>query len=219
MEKFLGDIWLDISTININKEGGGTETLTNAQKPEKLLERIIQVSTQPNDIILDFHLGSGTTTAVAQKMGRQYIGVEQMDYIDTISIERMKKVILGEQGGISKTLDWQGGGSFVYCELAKCNQTFVDEIKSVKADTDCEKLLEQILKTGFISHKVNPADIRENAKEFKELSLKDKKRFLLDLLDKNMLYVNLCDMDDKDYNISKNDKAFTKSFYGKKGGN
>ncbi len=61
-------------------------------KPEALLKRIIEISTKENDIILDFHLGSGTTSAVAHKMGRQYIGIEQMDYIENVTIERLKKV-------------------------------------------------------------------------------------------------------------------------------
>ncbi|MDI9355064.1 MAG: site-specific DNA-methyltransferase [Cyanobium sp. MAG06] len=75
------------------------------QKSEALLKRIIEISTNPNDIVLDYHLGSGTTAAVAHKMGRQYIGIEQMDYIENISVERLKKVIEGEQGGISKSIN------------------------------------------------------------------------------------------------------------------
>lgn len=86
-------------------------------KPEALIEHLIKASTQPNDIVLDFFLGSGTTAAVAHKMGRKYIGVEQMDYIDTIAVERLKKVIDGEQGGISKAVGWQGGGSFVRLDI------------------------------------------------------------------------------------------------------
>jgi len=116
ISRFLGDLWTHISTININKEGG-VKTLENGQKPEELLKTIIELSTKPNDLIMDYHLGSGTTCAVAHKMERQYIGIEQMDYIETISVERMKKVIEGEQGGISKAIEWKGGGSFVYAEL------------------------------------------------------------------------------------------------------
>jgi len=92
LHKYIGDLWLDISTININKEGG-MQVFSNGQKPEKLLQRIIEMSTDPGDIVLDYHLGSGTTAAVAHKMGRQYIGIEQMDYVETIAVERLKKVI------------------------------------------------------------------------------------------------------------------------------
>ena len=73
-------------------------------------------------------MGSATTQAVAHKMNRQYIGVEQMDYINTVSIPRLQKVIEGEQGGVSTDLDWQGGGSFVYVELAKENQEIVESL-------------------------------------------------------------------------------------------
>ena len=90
------------------------------QKSEKLLQRIIEVSTNENDIVLDFHLGSGTTCAVANKLKRQYIGIEQITAQTETSIMRLKKVIDGtDQSGISKSVNWQGGGDFVYFELAK----------------------------------------------------------------------------------------------------
>jgi adenine-specific DNA-methyltransferase len=93
------------------------ETPFATPKPEKLLQRIIELATNENDLILDFFSGSGTTAAVAHKMNRRYIGIEQMDYIETISVERLKQVIEGEQGGISKAVGWNGGGSFIYAEL------------------------------------------------------------------------------------------------------
>jgi len=86
-------------------------------KPEDLIKSFLDMATNKNDLIMDFHLGSGTTCAVAHKMGRRYIGIEQMDYIEDIAVERMKKVIDGEQGGISKSVEWKGGGSFIYAEL------------------------------------------------------------------------------------------------------
>ena len=76
-------------------------------KPERLIYNLLNISTNKNDIVLDFFMGSGTTQAVAHKMNRQYIGIEQMDYIETVSVERLKKVIEGEQGGISKDVEWQ----------------------------------------------------------------------------------------------------------------
>ena len=86
-------------------------------KPEGLIMDILKFATQENDLVMDFFLGSGTTAAVAHKMNRQYIGIEQMDYIESVSVERLKKVIEGEQGGISKAINWQGGGEFIYFEL------------------------------------------------------------------------------------------------------
>ena len=87
----VGDLWLDIGWDGVGNEGG--IKLKAGKKPEKLLQRIIEMSTDYGDIVLDFHLGSGTTAAVAHKMGRQYIGIEQMSYIQTIAVARLKKVI------------------------------------------------------------------------------------------------------------------------------
>lgn len=212
----LSTVWRheDIPKADVQNEGG--IDFPRSKKPEQLLRRIIEISTNENDIVLDFFVGSGTTCAVAHKMGRQYIGVEQMDYIDELTITRLKNVLKGDSTGISKAVNWQGGGSFVYCELAKCNQRFVDEVARVKTDSELTTLLNNVLDTGFISSKVNPAEIA-GAADFEALSIDDKKRFILEILDKNMLYVNLCDLDDKEYCISDEAKAFTRSFYGLEG--
>ena len=119
ISKLVTDFWEDIDFNNTQNEGG--VSFPAGKKPEGLITRIIDMSTEPNDIVLDFFLGSGTTAAVAHKMGRKYIGIEQMDYIDTIAVERLKKVIDGEQGGISKAVGWQGGGSFVRLDIDDIN--------------------------------------------------------------------------------------------------
>ena len=212
-------IWQEIDTnTNATKnqiELFGESVFTNP-KPEDLIKRAIELSTEENDIVLDFFMGSATTQAVALKMKRRFIGFEQMDYVHTVSIPRLIKVMQGEQTGVSKDVNWQGGGSFVYCELAKLNQNYVDKIESATTDAELTVLLAEIIDTDFISCKVNPAEIKENAKSFEELTVDDKKRFLMELLDKNQLYVNYCDIDDENYHISEEDKAFTKSFYGDK---
>ncbi len=112
--KQIDNFWADIG--NLNRSSDNICGLSG-QKPETLIERIINLSTKENDLVMDFHLGSGTTCAVAHKMNRRYIGIEQMDYIEDIAVERLKKVIDGEQGGISKAVNWSGGGEFVYAEL------------------------------------------------------------------------------------------------------
>ena len=183
-------------------------------KPELLINHIFDIATKPGDIVLDFFLGSGTTAAVAHKKGLQYIGVEQMEYIHDFIVPRLKKVINGEQGGISQKIEWQGGGSFIYCELAKANQNFVDEIQTATTVDAIKDIYNRIIETGFISSKVNPKDIDDNADDFYSLSIDDQKCFLMELLDKNLLYVNYCDIDDEEYGISAEDKAFTRSFYG-----
>ncbi|MDO9610619.1 MAG: site-specific DNA-methyltransferase [Serpentinimonas sp.] len=86
-------------------------------KPERLLQRIIHLASTSGDLILDSFLGSGTTAAVAQKMGRRYIGIEMGDHARTHCIPRLQKVIAGEQGGISKDVGWQGGGGLRFCTL------------------------------------------------------------------------------------------------------
>lgn len=218
-----GNEYDDLNSIAIVSFAGETvskllnpDDEVKGQKSEKLLERILRAHTSKGDIVLDFFGGTGTTAAVAHKMGRKYIVCEQLDKHIDIELRRLNKVILGEQSGISKRNNWQGGGSFVYCELAKLNQNYVDKIESATADAELVALLAEIIETNFISCKVNPAEIKENAKSFEELSIGDKKRFLMELLDKNQLYVNYCDMDDENYQISEEDKAFTKSFYGDK---
>jgi len=91
----------------------------DSPKPERLINRIFHISTNPEDLILDSFLGSGTTAAVAHKMGRRYIGIEMGEHARTHCISRLEKVIEGEQGGISKTVDWTGGGGFRFCTLGE----------------------------------------------------------------------------------------------------
>lgn len=212
--ELLSDFWNHISWAGIANEGG--VKLKNGKKPEKLLKQIFELSTNPGDIVLDYHLGSGTTCAVAHKMGLRYIGCEQLDYGENDMIKRLNNVIKGDSTGISNSVNWQGGGSFVYCELAKSNQKFVDEIQDAKTLDEIKDIYSRIVATGFISSKVKISDIDANAENFYALTLDDQKRFLMELLDKNLLYVNYCDIDDEEYAISESDKAFTRSFYGDK---
>lgn len=97
----------------------GFETVFDTPKPEKLIERIITIASNPGDIVLDSFLGSGTTAAVAQKMGRRYIGIELGNHAYTHCVPRLKKVTDGtDQGGISKAQNWNGGSGFKFYELA-----------------------------------------------------------------------------------------------------
>lgn len=219
----LSSVWSDIHQVYADprayKEGNTADVevikeFNGGQKPEALIKRIIEMATDEGDTVLDFHLGTGTTAATAHKMRRKYIGVEQMQSQVSIIVERLTDVINGETAGISKDVNWQGGGSFVYCELAKLNHNFVDAIEEATTDEELSKLYADILKTGFISYKVNPKDIDTNPEDFSKLSIDDKKRLLMELIDKNQLYVNYCDIDDETYGISEEDKSFTKSFYG-----
>lgn len=208
----LGSLWDDISWQGISKEG--TVTLKNGKKPEKLLQRIIEQNTKENDIVLDFFLGSGTTAAVALKMKRQFIGVEQMDYIEDLAVVRLNNVISGEMFGISKSLKWQGGGTFVYCELKGLNQEYIKQIQNAGSDPQLIDLYNKISKSKFINSKVKPSDIESNVSDFESLSTESKRKLLIQLLDLNMLYVNYSDIDDEEYQVSAGDKSFNRSFYG-----
>lgn len=181
-------------------------------KPEELIKAILEISSNPSDLVLDFHLGSGTTAAVAHKMGRRYIGVEQMDYIQDITVERLKKVLEGEQGGISKAQNWHGGGSFVYCELKEDANTLITAIQNATEDT-----IESVKASIYADERIVPyltkQELADADKDFENLTLEEKKRALIKLVDKNKLYVNASDMDDESYQISDADKVFTKSFY------
>ncbi len=208
------DMWSDIKTTGLDNEG--VVDLTNGKKPEALLKRLIEIFTNENDIVLDAYIGSGTTAAVALKLNRKFIGIEQLDTHFDKAKTRLKEVVLGEQSGISKEVKWQGGGSFVHCELASLNQSFVDKIKSANTDKSLIEIFEDILKSGFISCFINPKEVNPKSDGFGDLSIEDKKRLLIELLDKNMLYVNYCDINDETFSVSDEDKAFTNSFYEEK---
>ena len=96
----------------------GRDSVFATPKPERLIERVLTLATNPGDLVLDSFLGSGTTAAVAHKMGRRYIGIELGDHCYTHCKPRLDKVIDGEQGGISKSVNWQGGGGYKFYELA-----------------------------------------------------------------------------------------------------
>lgn len=112
----MGTIWDDIQYNNLTKEGN--VIFANGKKPELLVSKVIELTTNENDLVLDSFLGSGTTAAVAHKMGRRWIGIELGDHCYTHCLPRLKAVVDGEQGGISKAVNWKGGGGFRFFELA-----------------------------------------------------------------------------------------------------
>lgn len=191
---------------------GGVE-LRSGKKPEELLKIIIHHFSKENDIVLDYHLGSGTTCAVAQKMNRRYIGLEQLDYGHNDSVIRLKNVIGGEQSGISKSVNWKGGGSFVYAELMQSNQNYITQIQKAKTTNELLKIWDEMQATAFISYKVLPQNINNEIKEFEALSFEEQQRFLIEILDKNLLYVNKSEMNDARHNVSEADKEMNKNFY------
>ena len=160
-------------------------------------------------IVLDFFGGSGTTGHAVMELNKQdeghrrFILVEQMDYVETDTLVRNLNVL--KQIAPESTI--------AFFQLAKLNQTIVEEIEAATDDAVLSDIYGRMVKSGFISYKVNPADIDAAADDYAALSLDDKKRFLMEILDKNLLYVNYCDIDDEEFGISDKDKAFTRSFY------
>jgi len=222
----LSNIWNDVPYEGIAKEGD--VTLKGGKKPEKLIKRIIEMATNQNDVVLDFHLGSGTTAAVAMKLNRRFIGIEQLNYLENDSVVRLQNVIKGDPTGISKSVGWnpQNPGlldgdkyehnSFVYCELAQANQQLVEEIMAATEPFKLQEMWERLQEKGFLSYKVSPKMFDEGAETFKDLSLDDQKRFLIECLDKNMLYIPLADIDDEAFTLTENDKLLTRQFYARR---
>jgi len=209
--ELLTDFWNHISWAGIANEGG--VKLKNGKKPEKLIKQIIELATNENDIVLDYHLGSGTTTAAAHKLKRQYIGLEQLNYGENDSVTRMKNVIAGDATGISKAVRWKGGGEFVYLELKKHNQNFVEQIESAKDKKAVLKIWEEMKAKSFLNYNVDLQKQEAHIEDFKALTLEEQKQHLVELLDKNQLYVNLSSLNDKDFSISAEEKKVTKDFY------
>lgn len=184
----------------------------NTQKPELLVAKFIKASTNENDIVLDFFSGSGTTVAAAHKLNRRYIGIEQMDYINTVTVPRLQKVIDGEQSGISEDVNWQGGGSFVYVELMEKNRGFLKSIRDAETQTELHEVLGFMLKEAEIDFRVDLETVKDT---LHELLLEDQKKTLIKIIDKNQLYYNFSEIDDENVRdlISDSDYAFNKNFY------
>lgn len=185
--------------------------LFSTPKPEALISRILEVSTQENDLVLDFFAGSGTTCAVAHKMKRRYIGIEQMDYIETITKERLKKVIEGEQGGISKKCGFKGGGSFVYAELKEVNLEIKKQILNANSKSECLKIFDN-LSERFLKRADCKID-ETHSEEFQNLDLNEQKRICCALLDSNEDYLNLGDIDEDAWGIDEITKKYNEIFY------
>ena len=209
----LTDFWAhgDIPKADLANEG--KVKLSRGKKPEQLIKRIISMVTEPKDIILDYHLGSGTTAAVAHKMGRQYIGVEQLYYGDNDPTVRLQNVINGDQSGISKSVGWESGGSFVYANIMNNANIFRERVERAKNDSDYINLLDEATSSSFLSYRVDPSKLNET--EFRKLSVAEKRQLLLELIDNNTLYVNYEDINDPIFKVSSEDKKFNQELYKK----
>lgn len=191
------------------------DRLFDFPKPERLIYNLIKISSEEGDLVLDFFMGSGTTVAVAHKMNRQYIGIEQMDYIETVAVERLKKVIDGEQGGISQDVAWSGGGSFIYAELMDKNSTFIDIVLNSKNSEELKSIFDDMKSTLDFDFRV---DLQEVAQSIWDEEFEMQKKILVRIIDKNQLYHNYSEIDDETIKsqLSQSDYDSNKSFYGEK---
>lgn len=220
------DVWNgseydDLNSIAIVSFSGETVSKmlgrdeVKGQKSEKLIARILEHHTKPGDLVLDFFAGSGTTAAVAHKMGRRYIVCEQLEeHIQTIH-ERLAKVMEGEQSGVSQRYGWKGGGSFVSCRLKEDGARWLDQIRQAETNRELEDLFSQLKHSGLLSQKVSPDGLDPSDPDFAALSLSEKRRLLSALVNKNQLYVNLWDMEDQRLQVTDEEKSFTRDFYGR----
>ncbi len=198
---------------NVSKQG--EVEFRNGKKPEELLKFLIQIFSNQDDIILDYHLGSGSTIATSHKLERQYIGIEQMQSQIDLSTSRMKNVINGDITGISRAEDvnWQGGGSFIYLELKKYNQTFIERIEEAEDEEILFQIWEEMKAKSFLNYNVDIQKQEQYIDDFKRLSLQEQKQHLCELLDKNQLYVNLSSLNDKNFECTQEEQRVTKEFY------
>ncbi|GAA7438442.1 site-specific DNA-methyltransferase [Helicobacter pylori] len=207
----LNSIAIDSSVSRVDETIAIDDENFKGQKPESLIQRILEVSTNENDLVLDFFAGSGTTCAVAHKMKRRYIGIEQMDYIETITKERLKKVIEGEQGGISKKCDFKGGGSFVYAELKEVNLEIKKQILNANSASECLKIFND-LSERFLKRTDGKIDAI-HSEEFHNLDLNEQKRIYCTSFDSNEDYLNLGDIDEDAWGIDGVTKKYNEIFY------
>ena len=183
-------------------------------KPTALLKEIILGATffkkDKEAIILDFHAGSGTTAHAVLELNKQdngnrkFILVEQMDYVDSVTIPRVEKV-----------MEKQSSGDFIYCELMQYNQVYMDKIRSAQSSEALVALWQEIAENSFLNWYVNEAMPQDAVQDFIAIdNLEAQKHCLVELLDKNQLYVNLSEIADADFGVSDADKALNKEFYG-----
>ena len=197
--------WLKAAVAARIRVDGKKRTGYLTEKPYKLIERIIKMGSNEGDLVLDFFAGSGTTGFVANYLQRQFILVEQLD--ETINL--LKSRFIEEPGVIAYKTP-------VYMELAQANQKLVEEIEAATDTKSLQQIWKQMQEKGFMSYKVKPSVIDEHVKDFEELSLDDQKRFLIECLDKNLLYVPFEEMDDATYQMSEHDKQLTRQFYARR---
>ncbi|MBQ7024035.1 MAG: hypothetical protein IJN29_10655 [Akkermansia sp.] len=187
--------WFKAAVAARIKVDGVQRTGYTTEKPYKLMERLIRQGTHEGDLVLDFFAGSGTTGYVAGYLGRRYILVEQLE--DTINIMHRRF----------------RDASPVYCELAAANSRFVQAIGNAATADELATVLDDMETHGYLNWKLDIATLNETAADFAALPLAQQKALLLEILDKNMLYVPLSEADSNEFSLNEADRALNKAFY------
>ena len=211
-------VWTD---SKYDASSHGTKLLKNLFEGQKVfsypksiyaVKDVIEILSEKggDDIILDFFAGSGTTAHAVLELNekdrgsRQFILVEQMDYVESVTVPRVEKVI-----------EKQDGGDFTYCELMEYNQAYMDKIQAAQSSEELVALWQDITENSFLNWYVNEEMPQEAVEDFIAIDdLEAQKNLLVELLNKNQLYVNLSEIEDADFAVSEEDKTLNKKFYG-----
>ena len=178
-------------------------------KPVKLIKHLLKIVDNKNAIVLDFFAGSGTTAHATLDLNKEdggnrlFVLIEQMDYIETLTVERMKRA--------TKHFNFNSG--FVYLELLELNQKFISKIKKATGNAQLIEIWKEILEKAFLGYRASDSKLLET-KTLEKLSETDLKKFLLDAIDNNMLYVPVTEIEDTDYGVDSVTLEYNKQFFG-----
>lgn len=178
-------------------------------KPVKLIKHLLKIVDNKNAIVLDFFAGSGTTAHATLDLNKEdggnrlFVLIEQMDYIETLTVERVKRA--------TKHFNFNSG--FVYSELLELNQIFISRIKRAKGKSQLIEIWKKMIEEATLSYKASDLKLLET-KKIENLSETDLKKFLLDIVDNNMLYVPVSEIEDTDYGVDSITLEYNKQFFG-----
>ena len=211
LSDYANDALDSIAIVSFSKEKVGN---FKGQKNEALIKRIIDAHTREGDLVLDFFGGTGTTAAVAHKMNRRWIVLEQLASQIEIAQKRLGEVIAGDVYGISKDVGWTGGGEFVSLELAERNPELNQQVAKATNIKQLTLIFDELANSPYLSHKINIVRMKESKDEFEKLNLNQAKSTLIEMLDKNAFYVNISEVEDKNIKFKANEISLSKTFYG-----
>lgn len=187
--------WLEYAVAARLRVDGEKRTGYLTEKPIKLIERLIRTTSNEGDIILDFFAGSGTTGFVSNTLNRQFILIEQLEDTQIILHKRFKNK------------------NYIYFELMKYNEEATDKIEGAKDIAGLLKIWKEMCEKYFLNYDVDINKFNANLDKFKKLPLLQQKRILVEMLNKNQLYVNLSEIEDSQFNVNREDKELNKKFY------